>query len=389
MRGVFEKMKFNGEWTKKKWVPYTIATCSAVVLFMVLAHLKDITTGISSFFGFIKPVTMSIIIAYVFNPFANLFDKKVLKSIKNEKRRWTLSVICALIVLVLAIVLLFVALIPQLIESISTLINNMDDYIATLQNLLLGLESSGATKLFGLDLTSLANVTNKILDLISEYFSNNMGSVANTTANLGKGVLDLALAIILAIYFLLDKRNLVSATGRFMSLCMSEESYEKTTSFLTRCNDIIIKYIGVDVIDGLIVGCVNFLFMIIFGMPYSVLISVIVGITNLAPTFGPLAGAIIGAFILVLIKPWQALAFLIFTIVIQTIDGYILKPKLFGGSLGVSALMILISIILGGRLFGVIGILLAIPFAAILDFTWRDFVVKKLEEKRAKRYNNQ
>ncbi len=382
-------MKFNGKWTKKKWVPYTIATCSAVVLFMVLAHLKDITTGISSFFGFIKPVTMSIIIAYVFNPFANLFDKKVLKSIKNEKRRWTLSVICALIVLVLAIVLLFVALIPQLIESISTLINNMDDYIATLQNLLLGLESSGATKLFGLDLTSLANVTNKILDLISEYFSNNMGSVANTTANLGKGVLDLALAIILAIYFLLDKRNLVSATGRFMSLCMSEESYEKTTSFLTRCNDIIIKYIGVDVIDGLIVGCVNFLFMIIFGMPYSVLISVIVGITNLAPTFGPLAGAIIGAFILVLIKPWQALAFLIFTIVIQTIDGYILKPKLFGGSLGVSALMILISIILGGRLFGVIGILLAIPFAAILDFTWRDFVVKKLEEKRAKRYNNQ
>jgi predicted PurR-regulated permease PerM len=127
--------------------------------------------------------------------------------------------------------------------------------------------------------------------------------------------------------------------------------------------------------------------MLIVRMPYSVLISVIVGVTNLAPTFGPIVGAVIGAFILVLVEPWQALVFLIFTIVLQTLDGYILKPKLFGGSLGVSALMILISIILGGRLFGVMGILVAIPFAAILDFTWKDFVLKKLEERHAKRYN--
>ena len=127
--------------------------------------------------------------------------------------------------------------------------------------------------------------------------------------------------------------------------------------------------------------------MLIAGMPYAVLISVIVGITNLAPTFGPIVGAIIGGFILVLVKPWYGLAFIIFTVIIQTIDGYILKPKLFGESLGVSPLMILISIILGGRLFGVGGILLAIPFAAIIDFVYRDYCLKKLEEKRSKRYN--
>ena len=79
---------------------------------------------------------------------------------------------------------------------------------------------------------------------------------------------------------------------------------------------------------------------------------------------------------------------MIFTVILQTLDGYIIKPKLFGGSLGVSALMILIAIILGGKLFGVGGILLAIPFAAIIDFTWKDFVIKKLEQRQAKRYNN-
>jgi predicted PurR-regulated permease PerM len=127
--------------------------------------------------------------------------------------------------------------------------------------------------------------------------------------------------------------------------------------------------------------------MAIIGIPYSVLISVIAGVTNLAPTFGPIVGAAIGAFILILVHPWFCVAFLIITIVLQTVDGYILKPKLFGESLGVSPLMILIAIILGGRLFGVAGILLAIPFAAILDFVYRDFVLKKLEEKYNSRYN--
>ena len=128
--------------------------------------------------------------------------------------------------------------------------------------------------------------------------------------------------------------------------------------------------------------------MLIAGQPYSVLISVIVGVTNLAPTFGPIVGCAIGAFILVLASnPWYALWFIIFTIILQTIDGYILKPRLFGESLGVSPLMILIAIVLGGRKFGVIGILLAIPAAAIIDFIWKDYVIKKLEEKHSQRYN--
>ena len=109
--------------------------------------------------------------------------------------------------------------------------------------------------------------------------------------------------------------------------------------------------------------------------------------TNLAPTFGPIVGGAIGAFILVLENPWYALWFIIFTIILQTVDGYILKPRLFGESLGVSPLMILVAIVLGGRKFGVIGIVLAIPIAAIIDFIWKDYVIKKLEEKRSQRYN--
>ena len=142
------------------------------------------------------------------------------------------------------------------------------------------------------------------------------------------------------------------------------------------------RYVACDVVDGIIVGIVNGIFMAIMQMPYAVLISVVVGVTNLAPTFGPLVGAVIGGFILLLVNPLYALIFIIFTLVLQTVDGYILKPKLFGESLGVSSVMILVFIIVGGRMFGILGVLLSIPLAAIMDFVYHDYVLSRLEKKR-------
>ena len=377
-------MKFNGKWVKKKWVSYTIATCSAVVLYMILSHFDSIASALDSFYSFMRPVVTGLIISYIFNPVSKLFENHVFKKVKNEHTKWKLSVAFSILAILLAVVLLFVALIPQLVDSVSTFANNVGGYIDTLQGLLREYENDN---FFGLDVGSIANIGDKILTTISEYFTKNMGNVVNTSANIGKSVFDLVLAFILAIYLLLDKSRLISGFSRLFGLIMKPDTYAATGDLIRRCNDIIIRYISFDIVDGVIVGIVNAVFMLIAGMPYAVLISVIVGITNLAPTFGPIVGAVIGGFVLVLVKPWYGLAFIIFTVVIQTIDGYILKPKLFGESLGVSPLMILIAIILGGRLFGVAGILLAIPFAAILDFVYRDYVIKRLEEKRAKRYN--
>ena len=380
-------MKF-GKWKKKKWFAYTVATCSAVVLYMLLSHVGNMFAALGAFFSFLRPIITGIIIAYVINPLANFFDRKVFHKLKGEKTRWTLSSICALIVLILCVVLLFVALIPQLVDSASALVSNMDTYVSALQEVLRRFET-GSNSYFGLDFGKLFSFGDSFLNKVNDMMTaENFKIFAGGTANVGRGVFDIVIAFILAVYFLLDKRRITGGIGRFMALVIKPESFKKATEFLDRCNDILIRYISVDVIDGLIVGIVNFLFMVIMRMPYAALISVIVGVTNLAPTFGPIVGAILGAFVLVLIDPWYALWFLIFTVILQTLDGYVIKPKLFGGSLGVSALMILIAIILGGKLFGVGGILLAIPFAAIIDFTWKDFVIKKLEERQAKRYND-
>ena len=377
-------MKFNGKWVKKKWVSYTIATCSAVVLYMILSNIDSISEGFSSFYSFLRPVVTGLIIAYVFNPVSKLFENHVFKKVKNEGTKWKLSVGFSILTILIAVVLLFVALIPQLVDSIVTFASNLGDYVDALQEILHEYEDDN---FLGLNIGSIANMGDKILGNFSTNFTSNMGNLVNTSANIGKSFFDLVLAFILAIYLLLDKNRLKSGISNFLRLVMKPERYDAAGDFIRRCNDIIIRYISFDIVDGIIVGIVNAVFMLIAGMPYAVLISVIVGVTNLAPTFGPIVGAVIGGFILVLVKPWYGLAFIIFTVILQTVDGYILKPKLFGESLGVSPLMILISIILGGRLFGVGGILLAIPFAAIIDFVYRDYCLKKLEEKRSKRYN--
>ena len=142
------------------------------------------------------------------------------------------------------------------------------------------------------------------------------------------------------------------------------------------------KYIVYSIIEAIIVGGVNAIFMCICGMQYIGLVSVAVGVTNLIPVFGPAIGAAVGGFVLLMVNPFHALIFLVFTAVLQTIDGYILKPKLFGETFGVSGLWILIAIVVGGRLAGMVGILLSIPAAAIIDLsikTWREYWIKEID----------
>ena len=159
-------MKFSKKIFKQKWVSYTIATCSAVVLYLLLSNQSFLSGTISGIVKIIKPVLSGMIVAYIFNPLANLFDRKVFKSMKNEKTRWKLSVAFALIVLALFITLLCVALIPQLAESISTLVGNMGMYVDSLQELLKNIESGSTGKLFGLDFSGLASYGDKLLDSI-------------------------------------------------------------------------------------------------------------------------------------------------------------------------------------------------------------------------------
>ena len=158
--------------------------------------------------------------------------------------------------------------------------------------------------------------------------------------------------------------------------------YGEVNNFLYKSNIICSRYIVYNLIDALIVGGANAVFMTITGMQYVGLISFAVALTNLVPTFEPMVGLVIGGFVLLIVNPVHTLMFVIFTLILQLCDGYIIKPRLFGNSLGVSGLWILIGVIVGGNMFGVIGILLAVPCVAIMVLIYETYLLPGLEKRK-------
>ena len=365
---------------EKRWFAYIVAACTAVLFYMLLAHLGMFFGAVRTFIGYLRPVIGGVIIAYILNPLMKLFENRVCDGIRNAGARRGLAIFLTVFSVVVFLALLLILLIPQIIDSAVTLFENLNTYIGNLQDWLNTLY--GSLSQINLDLSHFMTSITDSLAGILRSLPGKLGNVVSTSYSIGAGFASFIISCILAIYFLADKERIKKGLKRLLKALISEPKYRSSADFYRRCNAILLRYIGGDLLDGLAVGFINWIFMTVMKMPYGVLISVIVGVTNLAPTFGPIIGAAIGALILLMINPWHALWFLIFTIVLQTVDGYIIKPKLFGSALGVSSVSILIFLILGGRMFGVAGILLAIPCAAIFDYIYLDLVIRRIEARR-------
>ena len=158
----------------------------------------------------------------------------------------------------------------------------------------------------------------------------------------------------------------------------------KKDSIITHIKNIIgivLKYLKYSIIDSVIVGVINYIFMLYMKMPWQILISILIGITNLVPNVGPIFGAIIGGVVIAFYDVKQALWFLGFTVILQTIDGLVIKPKLFGSSFGISGVWMLIAMMVGGAIFGVVGLVLAAPAAAIIKYIIKDIILPQRHNK--------
>ena len=372
-------MKFKNKF-EKPWFAYTFAICCGVLFFWLLTNIGVFLKAIGIVGGFVWPVFLALIISYVMSPLVSLFENNVFKGIKKDGPRRYLSLFCAFLSIVLCITIVIVALIPQLIDSVATFVSNVSGYVGNFESLLENISNFMAT--YNLNINSIVESFTKFLQDFASSLPQKVVELGSHSMNAGKSLFNLFMACILSLYFLADAEKLLKGFKRLMHGMLRPDTYVKLGKLWHRCDKIMLNYIVCDLLDGVIVGVCTWIFMMIARIPYSVIIAVVVGVTNLAPTFGPIIGAVVGGFILVLVNPFQALIFLIFIFVIQTVDGYIIKPKLFGDSLGVSGLWILVGIIIGGRMFGVVGILLAIPMVAIIDFLYQDYFLVWLEDQK-------
>lgn len=370
-------MKWNRDWLNKRWVAMTIAICIGVVLFLFLSNMPVIFRYLGRFIDFFRSITLGIVFAYLLNPLVRLFEYHLLKDKWKPKTRHMVSVIITFLVTGVLWFLLGFFLIPQIVSSVGVFIGNLEDYMSSAKEAL-----ERVTEFFAghdLDISGFITNVEEVFSGIQDKLPSSINGILSLLGNVGSNILDVLIAVILCLYFLVDKDRLLHGIGKILKAVQKPETYARTTGFLRQVHSILIRYVLFDLLDALFVGVANGIFMAIARLPYGVLISVVVAVTNLAPTFGPIVGGVIGGFLLFLVKPVYALWFIIFTVILQIFDGYVLKPRMFSGALGVPGVLVIVCIVVGGKMFGVWGILLAIPFAAIAYYMVREAVGKKLE----------
>ncbi len=368
------------KWEKlreKKWYSGAVVACIGVAFYVLLTNWHACMQAVGHFIGNFKAVILGLAFAYILNPLAKLFYYRVFRKMKPGKTRWSISVVLSILIALLAVVLLVGMLIPQLVQSIMLFSESFDTYAGALKTMI---EGSPVELLISAE--QLDTLSQNALTSISTFVRQNAGSILSSAANTGKNVLTMGLALIVAIYLLFDKNRVLTGLTRLFRALLRQETAEKVLDFVLRCDSILVSFITQSLLDSLIVGCLNLVFMLVCRMEYAGLVSVLVAMMNLIPNFGAIIGIACGAFILLLVNPMHSLLFLVFGCILQLFDAYILKPKLFSSSLGVSGLLILVSSIVLGNIFGILGVLLAIPAAAVLSFIYHDFFLPSQEKRR-------
>ncbi len=368
----------------RPWAAYTFAACCAVTLYMLLSHLSLFFGWFSSLWKLLSPVVIGVIVAYLMNPVSDFFEFRVFKKLKKPGAAHLWAVIMTVTCLALVLVILLLALIPSLAKSVSKLISDWDDYTRKVQELIVKVSAFAAAKKINVDLSKLsAAVDNGMAELV-RWLKDNSKTVLSTLGSVGSSVSNFAIGILFGVCFLVAEKSLVSLLGRIRAMIFTKERMERNNVLWRRFHEVFIRYVGCTLLDALIIGVGVLIFTLIMGMPYAGLIAVMCALTNIIPTFGPMIGSAIGVFFLILDKPLNALWFFIFMCIWQSADGMIIKPRLFKGSLGIPAVWTLVLIILGGKVAGILGILLAIPLAAIFVIFSQEVIAPRIDRRIAK-----
>lgn len=373
----------------------------AVTLFVALLHIKDILALIGKVGQILKPIIVAFIIAFVLNIFMKLFEKIIYKIFPNKKvknsktkevkeicskgKRKTIRIL-AIALTVITVVLVFRGLIgfiiPQIYESVESIVKGVPGYLRQIKDLALQLKSKDPA--FEQAINEAYIVAQEQVNKIFKNITNYIPEVINITKNVTGFIFDLVLSFILAIYFLASKENLRKNAVKITYALYKQKTANYMCKIAKIANSRFQAFIRGQLMEMFVIGFLCYFGMLIFKMPYAVLISVIVAVTALIPIFGAWGGGALGALLILTVSPLQAVFFVIFIIVLQQIEGNLIYPKVVGDQVGISGLWVLIALVIGNAIAGVPGILIGIPLFATVYTLFGEYVEHRLEEKEIK-----
>lgn len=384
----------NFKWDKKYLYWGVTAFCvvvASIAFFWVLNSWAGIKSASGVILGALTPVIYGFLIAYLLNKILIIFETRVFSKLcarifKNKitvrKAARIISIIVTLLIALGFIAGLLIIVLPELYNSVMKIVTNSQDYFNVamnwIENVFDGyeLEPVAAKWLRTISDRVVSWLETEILPKMSTLIT----SITDGVISVVMTLVDLFVGIVISVYLMYNKETFCAQAKKFAYSILRPKAANVLMTEMDFINDAFGNYIVGTVIDAIIVGLLNYIFMALMGMPYTGLVTVIVAVTNLIPVFGPFIGAIPSAFLILLENPTQSLIFLIFTVVLQQIDGQILKPRIHASRTGLSGFWIMFAILFFGGLFGIVGMVIGVPVTTVLYS-----IVRRLNNRRLRR----
>lgn len=346
-----------------------------IVLFKSVNSLEQITRYVQLIINILIPLIWAVVIAYLVNPLIGLLEK-------HTRFNRTLNILIVYLILAGIFTLIAIAVIPTIAVNITELIDRLPDFITNLEAYLTDwfarLTEYSFAKYIEFD------AVNTYIERVSGVFDVIISTALNSLLSVGTGVFKFVIGFIISIYILRDKEAFGKGFRKFFFAKFSTKNAEKILEFIRDADRIFSRFLIGKLIDSVIIGMIAAVGFLLLKAPYPLLLSLIIGITNMIPYFGPFIGAVPVAVITLFFDPVLTLWVLGFIFVLQQFDGYILGPKILGQSLGLSPFWIILAILIGGGLFGVIGMLIGVPLMAIFKNLITKHINNELDRKDLK-----
>lgn len=349
---------------------------ACIAFYLLLNNLGYFLGRIGIFINILSPFAGGIVIAYILDPMVKFFYAKLFKEKKGARG---FAILLAYAVAILLLMLLAWLVVPQIVNSIGMLFTNFPSYIQGVQEMLLYVQSE-----YGIDLQQATKMLDDSEAMVKEIYAmatNAMPQIVASIGSVASNFVAIFTSIAASIYMLADKNHLLHQLRTLAHAFLPEKVASNTLRICHYANVNFTGFFVGKIIDSAIIGVITFVAMTILRLDFAVLISVFIGITNIIPVFGPFIGAIPSVFILLLIDPLQAVIFCVLILIIQQLDGNFIGPKILGSSIGISALWILFSIVVGGDLFGIVGMVVGVPVFATLYGLAQEFVHYALDKR--------
>lgn len=368
-----------------------LVICASILFWLLLFEYNRILGVGTKIFFILRPVVFGLVLAYILNPLMAVYDK-IFSGFRKSGSVRMLSVAMAVITGIAIVTLLINLVIPQVVESVASIIRNMP-YQLTKAAAYLNEKISGDS----ITAVALRNAVEYAQQYLPTFAQDKIMPMVNDMANVivlsATGVItvfkDIIIGLIIAVYLLAGKEKFLKQIKFILKTFLSKRKFRIVMEVAEKSNEVFYGFITGMILDSAIVGCICCIVMLILKVPYAVLVSVIIGCTNIIPVFGPFIGTIPCTLIILMESPVKALYFVIFILIMQQIDGNIISPRILGNSTGLSAFWVMFAILVFGGIFGFVGMIIGVPTMSVIYYVVDKWIKNRaLKKARAELSSN-